>query len=280
MANFSDTDSVNSKASMQSLCLDGGPEHLQTLNESKVAIRLAAKNHRAAYARFSAMDPQTWEDQSCDLDLFEEVSEVDNMIMNICSSVSAWSKEIVEACDPYNHQDRSFCMSAKSFIARIKAQVDRSPFLLKSNRENEHQMSRRMVSTIQDPPEGNKRLHQESFLAEVQPPSKALRPGSPFPRAISPAFTEMDHQDTEAFNPPGSVNVNQQEVGGHRPIAIGMRRHSHKRLSFSRENSQAEAQGPPITPLIDLNGPQPHWLKLLPKALPNLTIWPPDMTTT
>ena len=69
MANFSDTDSVNSKASIQSLCLDGGPEHLQTLNESKVAIWLAAKNHRAAYARFLAMDPQTWEDQSCDLDL-------------------------------------------------------------------------------------------------------------------------------------------------------------------------------------------------------------------
>ena len=86
MSQFSDTDSNTSKASLQALEL---PEHLQILNESKVAIRLAAKNHRAAYARFSAMDPQTWEDKSCDLDLYEEVSEVDNMIMNICSSVSS-----------------------------------------------------------------------------------------------------------------------------------------------------------------------------------------------
>ena len=253
MAQYSDTDSTASRASLQALEL---PEHLQSLNESKVAIRLAAKNHRAAYARLSAMDPQTWEDPSCDIDLFEEVSEVDNMIMNICSSVSAWSKEIVEACDPYNKFDRSFCRSASAFIARIKDQVDRSPILLKSNREDEHQMGRRMVGTIQNVPEGNKRLHQESFLAEIQPPSKAPRPGSPFPRAILPAFTEMDHQDNDqTFNPPGSVNVNQQEVGMHRPIAIGMRRHSNRRISFGRESNQAEAQGPLGTPLIDLNGP-------------------------
>ena len=104
------------------------------------------------------------------------------------------------------------------------------------------------------PPEGNKRLHQESFVAEIQPPSKAPRPGSPFPKAASPAFTEMD---TEVpFDPPGSINVNQQEVGMHHPIALGMRRHSHKRLSFGREGIQAVAQGPPVTPtLIDLNGP-------------------------
>ena len=57
MAHFSDTDSVTSKASLQDL--DGGPKHLQILNESKVAIRLAARKHRAAYARFVAMDPQT-----------------------------------------------------------------------------------------------------------------------------------------------------------------------------------------------------------------------------
>ena len=146
-----------------------------------------------------------------------------------------------------------FCRGPSSFIARIKDQVDRSPFLLKLNRDDEHQMSRRMVGTIQNPTEGNKRLHQESFLPEIQPPFKAPRPGSPFPRAVSPAFTEMDHQDTDLpMNPPGSINVNQQEVGTHRPIAIGMRRHSHKRLSFSREANQAEAQGPPVTPtLID-----------------------------
>ena len=53
-----------------------------------------------------AMDPQTWEDCGCDLDLYEEVSEVDNLIMNICLSVSSWAKEIVEACDPYNQQDK------------------------------------------------------------------------------------------------------------------------------------------------------------------------------
>ena len=138
MAQFSDTDSVTSKALIQDL--DGGPEHLQILNESKVAIRLAARKHRAAYACFVAMDPQTWEDPACDLDLYEEVSEVDNQIMNICLAVSLWSKEIVEACDPYNQHDRSFCRGASSFIARIKGQVDRSPFLLKSNREDEHQM--------------------------------------------------------------------------------------------------------------------------------------------
>ena len=86
MAQYSDNDSTASRASMQALEL---PEHLQTLNESKVAIRLAAKNHRAAYARFSAMDPQTWEDPSCNIDLYEEVSKVDNMIMSICLSVSA-----------------------------------------------------------------------------------------------------------------------------------------------------------------------------------------------
>ena len=78
------------------------------------------------------------------------------------------------------------------------------------------------MGTIQNPPEGNKRLHQESFLAEIQPPSKAPRPGSPFPKAVSPAFTEMDTD--LPFNPPGSVNISEQEVGMHRPIAIGMRR--------------------------------------------------------
>ena len=87
MAHYSNTDSVTSKASLQDL--EGGPEHLQILNKSKVAIRLAAKKHRAAYACFVTMDPQTWEDRSCDLDLYEEVSEVDNLIMNICSSVSS-----------------------------------------------------------------------------------------------------------------------------------------------------------------------------------------------
>ena len=105
MALFSDTDSVTSKASMQDL--KGGPEHLQILNESKLAIRLAAKKHRAAYAHFVAMDPQTWEDPACNLDLYEEVSEVDNQIMNICLAVTSWSKEIVEAVDPYNQHDRS-----------------------------------------------------------------------------------------------------------------------------------------------------------------------------
>ena len=87
MSQFSNTNSVSSKALIQAL--EGGPENLQILNKSKVAIRLAAKNHRAAYARFSAMDPQTWEDPSCNIDLYEEVSKVDNMIMNICLSVSA-----------------------------------------------------------------------------------------------------------------------------------------------------------------------------------------------
>ena len=53
MAHFSDTDSITSKASLQDL--DGGPEHLQILNESKVAIRLAARKHRAAYACFVAI---------------------------------------------------------------------------------------------------------------------------------------------------------------------------------------------------------------------------------
>ena len=71
------------------------------------------------------------------------------------------------------------------------------------------------------PPQKGIRGSTKSFAATVQPPSKAARPGSPFPKAVSPAFTEMDTEGS--FNhPPGSINVNQQEVDIHRPIALGI----------------------------------------------------------
>ena len=116
--------------------------------------------------------------------------------MNICSAVSLWAEEISNTVDPYNENDKSFCRAVRAFIGRIKDMVDRSPFLLKANREDDHQMRRRMVGTIQAPPEGNKRLYQESFAATVQPPSKAPRLGSPILKASSPAFTEMAHSTT------------------------------------------------------------------------------------
>ena len=100
------------------------------------------------------------------------------------------------------------------------------------------------MGPFRPPPEGKKRLYDES-LDPLAPPQKAMRQGLP-------AFTEMD-QDSFQF-PPGSVNINLQEVGAHRPIALEMRRHSNKRLSFGRGDAQTGAQGPPLTPaLIDLN---------------------------
>ena len=167
------------------------------------------------------MDPQTWEDTSCDLDLFNKVQEVDNQLMCICSAITTWSQEITAVVDPYNKGDKSFCEAIRAFIERMRNMVERSPFLLRSNREDAHQMGRREIRTIQAKPEGNKRLYDES-LAPLAPPSKT-------PRQALPAFTEMEGS---FWFPPGSVNVNQQEVGAHRPIALGMRRHSHKRLSF------------------------------------------------
>ena len=126
-------------------------------------------------------------------------------------------------------------MSVRAFIERLRDMVNRSPFLLKSNRESAHQMGRREIGTVQAPTEGNKSLYDE-FLVLLAPPQKKLR-------QASPAWTEMDQDSFQV--PPGSVNVNQQEVGGFRPIAQGMRRHSQKRLSFSNTEAQEGAQGPP-----------------------------------
>ena len=244
MAHISETDSISSTQSSIWLTDGGIREHLQPVHAVKAEIRKAAKKFRAAYARLSVMDPQTWEDRSCDLDLFDEVQEVDNQLMNICSAITTWSQEIAAVVDPCNEGDKSFCKAVRAFVERMRDMVEKSPFLLRSNREDAHQMRRREIRTIQAPPEGNKGMYDDS-VAPLAPPSKT-------PRQASPAWTEMEG----SFQfPPGSINVNQQEVGGHRPIAIGIRRHSQKRLSFSRETSQAEAQGPLSTPLIDLNGP-------------------------
>ena len=100
------------------------------------------------------MDPQTWEDKSCDLDLFDEVQEVDNQLMNICTAITTWSQEITAVIDPYNEGDKSFCEAVRAFIERMRDMVEKSPFLLRSNREDAHQMGRREIGTIQTPPRG------------------------------------------------------------------------------------------------------------------------------
>ena len=60
MAHISETDSISSTQS--TIDLQGGAKYLEGLKETKMAIRLVAKNLCAQYACFLAMDPQTWED--------------------------------------------------------------------------------------------------------------------------------------------------------------------------------------------------------------------------
>ena len=69
--------------------------------------------------------------------------------MNICSAVSLWAEEISNTVDPYNENDKSFCRAVRAFIGRIKDMVDRSPFLLRANREDAHQMGIRSIETTQ-----------------------------------------------------------------------------------------------------------------------------------
>ena len=45
-------------------------------------------------------------------------------------------------------------MSSLAFIERMRDMVKRSPFLLRSKREDAHQMGRREIRTIQAPPRG------------------------------------------------------------------------------------------------------------------------------
>ena len=78
------------------------------VHNTKAEIRQAARKFRLAYARFAVMDLQTWEDKSCDLDVFDEVQEVDNQLMTICLTITCWSKEIAAIVDPNNVGDKSF----------------------------------------------------------------------------------------------------------------------------------------------------------------------------
>ena len=154
MAHISKTESTLSTQSSTWLTDGGIRKQLQPVHAVKVEIQKAAKKFRAAYTRFSVMDPQTWEDTSCDLDLFDEVQEVENQLMNICSAITSWSQEIIAVVDPCNEGNKSFCRSVRAFIERMRDMVERSPFLLKLNREDAHQMGRREIGTIQTPPRG------------------------------------------------------------------------------------------------------------------------------
>ena len=173
MAHISETDSISSTQS--SIMLQNGGVHkgLAGVHATKAEIQLAAKNFRLAYARFSVMDPQTWEDKACNIDLFDEVQGVDDQLMTICSAITCWSQEIAALVDPNNDGDKSFCVSVRAFIERMRDMVARSPFLLKSNREDSHQLGRREIGMIQAPPEGNKRFFDES-LAPLPPPPEGL----------------------------------------------------------------------------------------------------------
>ena len=118
MAHISKTESISSTQSSIWLTDGGIRKHLQPVHAVKAEIRRAAKKFCAAYARFSVMDPQIWEDKSCDLDLFDEVQEVDNQLMNICSAITSWSQEITAVVDPCNEGDKSFCEAVRAFIER------------------------------------------------------------------------------------------------------------------------------------------------------------------
>ena len=73
MAHISETESISSNQSSIILQEGGVHEGLMAVHNTKAEIRQAAKKFRLAYARFAVMDPQTWEDPACDLDIFEEV---------------------------------------------------------------------------------------------------------------------------------------------------------------------------------------------------------------